>query len=286
MANLCHLFLHQQSFSSSISLSSIFKPTQPDVFSQMNQICSILRGWTSKIFQCLCMWLFLLIILVVIFIFSNLSSPLLNMKRFLLKNISTEDSLTNLTTHLSEKHGQDSSVERKKKISSCVMLLAWISRLIRPASHSTTSSRISWLLKYPAQKTKYLSLQRTTHTGTIQASMLHISARDQLKAWTGTSVFLSKVTFPTSLQISLCSPNESAFMCFSSAPTKWCIAPCLLDTLAMRMKGKTWVTQEEATRCLFFWDSQQARQVLPAGIRAYGLKTYVLWDNIRSFFSY
>lgn len=115
MANLCHLFLHQQSFSSSISLSSIFKPTQPDVFSQMNQISSILRGWTSKIFQFLCMWLFLLIILVVIFIFSNLSSPLLNMKRFLLKNISTEDSLTNLTTHLSEKHGQDSSVEGKKK---------------------------------------------------------------------------------------------------------------------------------------------------------------------------
>lgn len=37
------------------------------------------------------------------------------MKRFLLKNISTEDSLTNLTTHLSEKHGQDSSVEGKKK---------------------------------------------------------------------------------------------------------------------------------------------------------------------------
>lgn len=131
---------------------------------------------------------------------------------------------------------------------------------------------------------KYLSLQRTTNTGTIQASMLHISARDQLKAWTGTSVFLSKVTFPTSLQISLCNPNESAFMCFSSAPTKWCIVPCLLNMLAMRMKGKTWATQEEFTRSLFFWDSQQARQVLPAGIKAYGLKTYILWDNIRSFF--
>lgn len=280
MSNLCHLFLHQQrclvSFGSNIPLSSIVKPTLPDT--PVNLISpSRLAEWAT-VFQFLGMWPYLLIILLVTYTISNLSTMLLNMIRVLiLKTMFNEDNLPNLISHLPETHRLSKSSVGKIQFLYNTNNMSFqtdsTSKLFHHLQHILTD-KMSRL-----EDRNYLNLQEN-HRGIIRTSMLHISARDQLKAWTGTS---------TAASTELCFQLSYRFLgvtvmkgpsCFSSPPARWWVVPRLTSCAGDRAEEKEheWGRKRPSHLCLF-WDSQQGRQGIPAARGACGLKTYLLGNR-------
>lgn len=160
--------MHHQSPSAAVFLS-------PPFLNPLYQIYTLIWSPPScpseqaRVFQFLGMWPYL--ILVVIYTLSNLSSRLLNMIRILtLQTICSEDSLTNSTSLLSEKHRLSNSSVGKIQLLCNINSMSFqtdsISKLFHHLQHVLVDKISS------SEDRNYLSLQRTKNTGTIRASTL------------------------------------------------------------------------------------------------------------------
>lgn len=167
-----------KSFSSNISLSSIFKLYQITHFSHL--------AWLSKP-ACLFLgcnsifWSFWL---------SFAPFPIWSQHLDYAKDTYSQNYLQwgqpNLISHESEKHGLSNTSVGKIQFLCNLNSIGFqndsISKLFHHLQHILTD-------KIPKSEDRnYLNLQRTKNTGTIRASTLHISSRDLLKVWMRVSV--------------------------------------------------------------------------------------------------